>query len=338
MEMGGMNKFILTSVLTLLSLNANAKFKCLSNNGYSDHQPLFSVELEHSKYAPVTGEVKLKKSFSGFDAVFDSEDDDDGDGLTDLLANPVFVSYHLKGVQPDESGEYHEPEVSIKRPSDWYKSPEFDFLWNNRPEVSVKRIDNSYDGIGAVWNRGHWAMSDHVQRISPEAACNTHNFWNASPQAKDLNQGPWRHLENYSAAASNKFGEVWIITGPIFDKNKTIYYIGGEKEIPVAVPHALFKVLIREAGDSVDVLPFIYEQENELALTGKYKGKPIPSAAWVNCNKAGKDGHQYRHSQNLVSLAEIEMRTGLTFFSSIEENKRKALVESKPVKLWVIES
>lgn len=39
----------------------------------------------------------------------------------------------------------------------------------------------------------------------------------ASPQAADLNHGPWQHLENYSAAASNRYRSVWVIAGPIFD-------------------------------------------------------------------------------------------------------------------------
>src|SRR3546814_3249238 len=72
-----------------------------------------------------------------------------------------------------------------------------------------------------IWNRGHLAMSDHAQRISPEAGCNTHVFWNASPQAADLNQGPWLHLENYSAAASNKYRSVWVIAGPIRSEEHT---------------------------------------------------------------------------------------------------------------------
>ncbi len=58
------------------------------------------------------------------------------------------------------------------------------FLWANRAGVAKKRLDDSYDGIGNTWNRGHLAMSDHAQRIAAEAACNTHHFWNGSPQAR----------------------------------------------------------------------------------------------------------------------------------------------------------
>ncbi|TMP85491.1 hypothetical protein CWC05_18290 [Pseudoalteromonas ruthenica] len=331
------NLLIPLVVLFLLPAEAAAeKFKCLSNRGYSGHKIVLSTQYDHLKYLPQT-EATFAKTFAAYHSVFDTDDDNNGDGIPDLLANPTVVSYHLIGVKPQGNGQYSEPTISIERPNDWYKGPGLSFLWENRRGVSKTRIDNSYDGIGSVWNRGHWAMSDHAQRISAEAACNTHAFWNASPQAKDLNQGPWRHLENYSAAASNRFGEVWVVTGPIFDAGKTISYIGEDGEVPVAVPHALFKVIIRETPRGVDLLSFIFEQPSSIATSGKYKGSPIPDASWVNCNQAGKNGHQYNHSENSVNLGQIEKRTGLIFFPDMSDEDKKKISNFKPEKLWLIE-
>src|SRR3546814_1929381 len=70
------------------------------------------------------------------------------------------------------------------------------------------------------------------------SGCNTHVFWNASPQAADLNQGPWLHLENYSAAASNKYRSVWVIAGPIFDPSTPKLTIGDPNELKVEIPDA----------------------------------------------------------------------------------------------------
>ena len=209
--------------ITVLGLSNDAaaeKFTCESDRGLSPYPIVAIPGYEHDRYAPVEREVV--KEFGAYISSFDGDDDDDGNGGGDLLAVPQWVTYELKGVAPDVSGEYSEPDISIKRPNDWYKAPALSFLWEDRPGVTKSRIDNSYDGIGKIWNRGHLAMADHAQRISWQASCNTHFFWNAVPQAADMNQGPWRHLEDYTAAASNKFKRIWIIAGPIFEHGKPI--------------------------------------------------------------------------------------------------------------------
>ena len=129
-----------------------------------------------------------------FVSSFDSDDDDDGDGHQDFLAVPEWVAYELRGLS-EVSGTLAEPDISIHRPTDWYKSLELEFLWLEQPHVSKSRVDNSYDGIGRIWNRGHLAMADHAQRfghtggfdtssknrteIGWQSSCNTHVFWNA---------------------------------------------------------------------------------------------------------------------------------------------------------------
>jgi DNA/RNA endonuclease G (NUC1) len=184
-------------------------------------------------------------------------DGDDDDGQPDIRINPQFVIYELRGLAPGANGIYEEPDRSITRPNRWYASPDLAPLVQGIPGVTNARIDNSYSGVGEVWNRGHLAMSDHAQRISFEAACNTHQFWNASPQAADLNQGPWRHLEDYSAAASNKYRSLWVVAGPIFDPATPRLTIGDAGEPPVEIPDAFFKILVHESPAGIHTLAFI---------------------------------------------------------------------------------
>ena len=192
-------------VITATMGDAKAeKFTCESNRGLSPYPVIATPDHDHDRYAP--DEKEKVKRFGAYVSSFDGPDDDDGDGQADLLAVPQWVAYELKGLSPKSDGTFKEPDISIVRPGDWYKAPGLAFLWTNRPGVTKRRLDNSYDGIGTVWNRGHLAMADHAQRISWQASCNTHFFWNAVPQAADMNQGPWRHLEDYTAAAANKFG------------------------------------------------------------------------------------------------------------------------------------
>jgi DNA/RNA non-specific endonuclease len=274
----------------------------------------------------------LTKKFTAYSSIVDDEDDDTGDGQPDVRVNPVFVVYELQGVAPAASGNYDEPRISVDGPSAWYASPELVPLIQSIPNVTQERIDKSYQGIGSIWNRGHLAMNEHAQRLGFEAACNTHNFWNASPQAKDLNQGPWRHLENYSAAASNKYRSIWVITGPIFDPSTPHLFIGDPHEIPVEIPDGFFKVLVHESPSGIDTLAFIFPQPNVLGTNHK----PVPAATWVNCSGTRPAGFEYNHEPNLVSIAEIEQATGIRFFEG--RSDRAALIAFKAQHLWSVET
>lgn len=322
--------FGLVGAAVLASGNVVAeKFICESQRGFSPYSVQETPEHDHDRYAPK--EREEFKRFGAYVSSFDGADDDNGDGAADYLAVPQWVSYELKGLSPQEDGSFKEPDISIKRPNDWYKAPELAFLWNGRAGIRKRRLDNSYDGIGRVWNRGHLAMADHAQRISWQASCNTHYFWNAVPQAADMNQGPWRHLEDYTAAAANKFDRLWIIAGPVFEKGETIGFIGeGAKgEVPVAVPHSIFKVVVREiGGGGVAALAFLFSQHYEEGADGQ----PRPKENWINCNKAKRKNYVYDHRPRLRTVAEIEVLTGLSFFP--EAANRKEARRERPTALW----
>jgi DNA/RNA endonuclease G (NUC1) len=325
-----MTKFVLAilSINTLISSAHAAKFTCESNSGFSPYNYSKPADIDHERFMPASIGGQIKRS-SSFTAVFDDIDDDNGDGIPDLTGNPTFVTYHLKGLT-HEGNRYNEPDISIKRPGDWYKSPMLIELLGQQAGISASRIDNSYDGIGKIWNRGHWAMADHAQRISWEASCDTHNFWNASPQAASLNQGDWLHLETYSAALSNQKGDVWVVTGPIFLKGQPLKYIGDEGEFPIAVPDALFKVLIFSDLGNLRFLPFIYDQKVTMATSGKYAGKPISTGDWIKCSSAKKSNYEYNKDKHLVSLSDIESLTSLKFFPNIEPSLREQLAAYRP--------
>lgn len=324
-----MYKTIMAAVLACFPAAVLAQpFPC-SGAAVSPYPALVATDHDHRRVAPAS--TALAKPFTAFFAAFDDADDDDGDGTADFRLNPEFVVYELRGVGPNDGGDYAEPATSIARPSKWYTSPELVPLVDAIPGVTDRRIDNSYSGIGTIWNRGHLAMSDHAQRISAEASCNTHHFWNASPQAADLNQGPWQHLENYSAAASNKYRSVWVIAGPIYDPATPKLTIGDPNELKVEIPDGFFKIIVHESPSGVDTLAFIFDQPNALDSAGA----PVPTADWVNCNRAVSVGHVYDHRPNLVSIAEIEARTGLSFFTGRPD--RASLLSASATQLWPIE-
>lgn len=323
---------VVAMVVTFTGGDAVAKkYRCKSDRGLSPYGAQSTPDHDHDRYAPKSREEVER--FGAYVSSFDGRDDDDGDGQADLLAVPQWVSYELKGVSPQSDGSFKEPDISIHGPRDWYKAPGLAFLWTNRPGVRKRRLDYSYDGIGTVWNRGHLAMADHAQRISWQASCNTYHFWNGVPQAQDMNQGPWRHLEDYTAAAANRFGRLWIIAGPVFEKDRPVGFIGeaSKGEVPVAVPHGMFKIVVREVDDGkVTALAFLFTQYYEDGADGQ----PRPIENWVNCSKAKSRQHTYDHRSRLKPVAQIEAFTGLTFFP--DANNREQVQAEVPTTLWPI--
>jgi hypothetical protein len=319
---------LVLAAAALLTSPAAAE-KC-SNLAVSPYEAFVATYHDHDRLRPAA--PGPAKKFTAYTSIMDDGDDDTGDGVGDLRINPVVVIYELRGVAPSATGNYDEPRISVDGPSSWYASPELVPIVAGLTGLTTERIDNSYDGIGTVWNRGHLTMNEHAQRIGFEAACNTHNFWNASPQAAELNQGPWRHLENYSAAASNKFRSLWVITGPIFDPSTPALFIGDPGEIPVEVPDAFFKILIHEGPSGIDTLAFVFAQPNAMGADGK----PTPTMRWVKCSGSAPPGFEYDHTPNLVSIAEIEERTGIRFFDG--RTDRDALVNARADRLWPVET
>ncbi|MCH8862832.1 MAG: DNA/RNA non-specific endonuclease [Proteobacteria bacterium] len=147
---------------------------------------------------------------------------------------------------------------------------------------------------------------------------------NAVPQQRDFNQGDWLELEAFSGAAANKFGQVWVVTGPIFDDLSSLTLMGTAGEIPVAVPDALFKILVKEnsGSDVPDILAFIF---------------PQPRTDYVKCSVS----HAYDNGRFLTSIAEIENRTGLEFFRNVKFKNvptRTAFKAATASELWTVES
>ena len=197
------------------------------------------------------------------------------------------------------------------------------FFLKEQPGVTTTRIENSYSGVGNTWNRGHLAMKLHASRISKEADCNTHHFYNALPQFHKFNQGIWLHLEALTGAWANKYGRIWVIAGPVYYPDKAIQTIGDPGEIPVAVPHAFFKIVIKEAedGKAPDILPFIYPNEDH---------------ALYKDGKCSKD-KTYDHSAFITDTYTIEQLTGLSFFLNVDDKYWDELWTVKPDKLWDVD-
>jgi endonuclease G len=169
------------------------------------------------------------------------------------------------------------------RPTSWFSVPDLQVLkvaaTDSSYEFSRKfRAQEAHDDW---YERGHLAAKYLAERLHPPESEEkegpgwfTHNIANAVPQRGTFNKKPWFTLECFTGAWANRYGEVWVIAGPIFvdDKPQWLKSDKNKSAIPVAIPDSLFKVVVKksEEGAGLDVLGFIYKQKDARYATGPW--------------------------------------------------------------------
>mgnify|MGYP000312442457 CR=1 FL=1 len=120
--------------------------------------------------------------------------------------------------------------------------------WKTDPLLSEDQTLEVRDYAGAnrsklEADRGHQA---------PLASFAGSRYWselnylsNITPQDKDLNQGPWKALEDAVRASVSYRKSLFVITGPIYDEEPTTLPRADE---PHDVPDGYFKVIYNEKG------------------------------------------------------------------------------------------
>jgi endonuclease G len=241
------------------------------------------------------------RGFRAFTTSVDGPDDNDGDGRGDRWAVPEWVSYELrKGPTRKE----YEP-----RPGTWHTDLE---LYCTR----LAPRDQSY--VNSGYDLGHLCMRLHARRLGQNADWNTHSVLNAVPQVHQFNAGHWLSLEMLCAAWANQYDKIWVICGPVMHtstgRRRPWGWVGENGEVPVAIPHALFKIVVREGEDPTrpDVLAFLYEND-----------------AWLNSSSLDTD-----HTPYLKSVREIEQLTGLNFFASLSRADQNAIEANSAEDIW----
>jgi endonuclease G len=158
---------------------------------------------------------------------------------------------------------------------------------------------NDYTGSG--YDRGHMAPSDDRTSTTADNDA-TFILSNVAPQLHELNAGPWEELETYSRKLARRDGkELFITAGGIVPKVHAS--IGHD----VAVPTEFFKIVVvlSPGQGASDVTP-----------TTRTIAVVMP-----NVTNVAHDWHAY-----LVSVAEVERRSGYQFLSAVPAGARAAIV------------
>ena len=147
---------------------------------------------------------------------------------------------------------------------------------------SAEQWDYSYSG----YDRGHMAPAGDM-KWSKKAMDESFFMTNMCPQAKTLNTGAWKRLEEKCRQWAEIDSAIIIVCGPILT-DPIEEFIGDSR---VAVPQRFFKVILSPYVDTPRGIGFIMPN-------GKVPGGMQASA---------------------VSIDEVERITGLDFFSSLPD-------------------
>lgn len=161
-----------------------------------------------------------------------------------------------------------------------------------------RATDGDYYNSG--YDRGHMCPAAD-NKWSKKAMEESFLFTNMCPQNGNLNRGDWNEMEMACRKWAKKYGDLYIVCGPILYKGKH-KTIGKNK---VVVPEAFFKVVLR-TGDNPQAIGFIY----------KNTSGNRPKDSYVN------------------TVDEVERITGIDFFPSLPDDVEKNVEATADIANW----
>jgi endonuclease G len=167
---------------------------------------------------------------------------------------------------------------------------------------TVSRVA-SEDYANSGYDRGHMAPNYAIAtRYGADAQRETFLMSNVTPQRHALNAGLWKELEMKIATSyPARYGEVWVFDGPIYGSSPE--KLRGH----VPVPEAFFLIIVDEQDGKLRTLSLIVPQNTE----------------------ANAPPEKF-----LTTIAEIQRRTHLDFFSELDDAAETQIESRVPNSLW----
>lgn len=217
--------------------------------------------------APTEGEIILKRM--AYTASYNQE-----------TRCPNWVAWKLTAEHTD--GE-------VKRISGYWEDDEV-------PEPRATKADYRKSG----WSHGHMCPAGD-NKWDEQAMRESNLLTNMCPQDRGLNSGVWNKIEQDCRKWARKYGEVYIVCGPVL-MNREHETIGANE---VVVPEAFFKVV--------------------LCLEGKPK-----AIGFVIRNNGGTK----KRDQFVNTVDEVERITGLDFFPTLPDDIEKKIEAKANIRDW----
>ena len=172
-----------------------------------------------------------------------------------------------------------------------------DYKFNGDPNVTGSPDWGDYRKSG--YTRGHMAPAMDM-RWDRQAMTECFLMTNICPQVEQLNNGPWKKLEERVHRWAKRDGSMWVYTGPIMGGSPR--RIGPHGDI--AVPVAFYKVLY--APRQQRAIAFVYDNS----------------------------GNQGNLAQHATTISEVERRTGITFMPRLPQSDARSLKRQCDLDAW----
>ncbi len=167
------------------------------------------------------------------------------------------------------------------------------------PEIATGSACSA-DYLRSGYDRGHLAPAADMA-FSEQAMADSFFYSNMSPQHPKFNRGIWKKLEEQVRHFAVREEEVYVVTGPVLPKEKTIT-IGPNQ---VTVPTHYYKV-VYDLTEPKKMIGFILPNSNVKADLKDFA----------------------------VTVRQVEEQTGLDFFSAVPQPEQDRLETSIDVDAW----
>lgn len=166
-------------------------------------------------------------------------------------------------------------------------------VWKADPLLPAEETLEPEDYRGAhaklATDRGHQAPLASLTGLPGWEEANY--LSNITPQKSDLNQGPWRLLEEAERrAALAGDARIYVLTGPLYERDMPAL---PEADEPHRVPSGYWKLVVMQSGETAAWVAFAFDQDTPR-------------------------GADYCAADFRLDLADLERRSGLDFFARSE--------------------
>ena len=172
------------------------------------------------------------------------------------------------------------------------------------------------------FDQGHMANDRDLKDVLHEQV-NTYVMSNMSPQEDCFNRGVWLSMEHQVRRWAQTYGEVYVTSGAIFDRNgdgvrdaddEAQRMISRNGQSRVAVPTHYYKVVWRHEGDRILSIALMLEHTDQ-----------IYGSTWTDVQPHVLD--------SITDIATIEQSAGITLYPSAP---RAHVVQTKNGEGWIL--
>jgi endonuclease G len=154
------------------------------------------------------------------------------------------------------------------------------------PNVPTDERATNTDYSKSGYSKGHMSPSHDFSTLAAQNEC--FSLANMVPQNQSNNGGLWAQIENTVRGIAIHDGDVYVVTGPIFDSHPAT--IKGREKIPTRLFKAIYVPSIKQAG------------------------------VYISDNKANSDWQA-------ISVADLEKMTGIDAFPGLSTSTKTALMQ-----------